>query len=85
MGILKWGGSEKRGGGGRGDGKGHQCMTMLVLEHGPSHMSQVWHNPNPTQTLSEDKGEGGGPGVSPTDLHLTDSVIEIVFSEFQRQ
>ena len=28
----------ERGGGGRGNGKGHQCMTMLVMEHGPSQM-----------------------------------------------
>ena len=34
MGRLKWGGGEKGGGGGR---KGHQCMTMLAMEHGPSH------------------------------------------------
>ena len=39
MGRLKWAEVGGGGGGGEkgGDGKGHQCMTMLVMEHGPSH------------------------------------------------
>ena len=37
MGRLKWGGCQKGRGGG-GYGKGLQCMTMLVMEHGPSHI-----------------------------------------------
>ena len=49
---LKWGGGEKGVEGGGGDGKGHQCMTMLVMEHGPSNLQKIYVEKIPEAVVS---------------------------------
>ena len=51
--TAKWGGGWERGGG-EGNRKGHQCMTMLVMEHGLSHwdVKRKVHCPAPLAKTS---------------------------------